>query len=95
MFRQEQIAKVLDAQQVYFLKKETGLVRENLEMVPVIDSYATIITGIRRCGKSTLSLQLLKTKYNNAFYIHFEDIRLAGFETSDFMRYMQKLNFEA
>ncbi len=86
MFRQEQIAKVLDAQQMYFLKKETGLVRENLEKVPVIDSYATIITGIRRCGKSTLSLQLLKTKYNNAFYIHFEDIRLAGFETSDFIR---------
>jgi predicted AAA+ superfamily ATPase len=86
MFRQEQIAKVLDAQQVFFLQKETGLVRETLEIVPVIDSYATIITGIRRCGKSTLSLQLLKNKYTNALYLHLEDIRLAGFETSDFIR---------
>ena len=86
MFRQEQIAKVLDAQQVFFLQKETGLEREILEIVPVIDSYATIITGIRRCGKSTLSLQLLKKKYTNALNIHFEDIRLAGFETSDFIR---------
>jgi len=86
MFRQEQIAKVLDAQQVFFLQKETGLARETLEIVPVVDSYATIITGIRRCGKSTLSLQLLKKKYTNALYIHLEDIRLAGFETSDFIR---------
>ena len=37
MFRQEQIAKVLDAQQVFFLQKETGLVRETLEIVPVVE----------------------------------------------------------
>lgn len=86
MFRQEQIANILDAQQSYFLHQETGLVRESLNVVPVVESYATIITGIRRCGKSTLLLQLLKQKYQNALYFHLEDIRLAGFEMSDFTR---------
>ncbi|MDP3445169.1 MAG: AAA family ATPase, partial [Ignavibacteria bacterium] len=91
VIRQEQIAKVLDEQYAFFIQKESGFTRHSLELVPVVESYATIITGIRRCGKSTLLLQLLKKKYENALYFHLEDIRLAGFETSDFSRLHEEI----
>lgn len=86
MLRQEEIAEVIDSQQEYFLAKNPGLIREKLSEIPVLENYATIITGLRRCGKSTLLLQLMKQKFQKAAYVNFEDIRLIGFESSDFSR---------
>ena len=86
MITQEQIAGVIDSQWDVFLRKDTGLRRDALNKLPVIETYATIVTGIRRCGKSTLLLQLLKERFSNAIYLNFEDTRLAGFEISDFAR---------
>ena len=91
MLRQEQISAVIDSQKESFLNKEVGIVRESLKNIPIIDSYATIITGIRRCGKSTLLLQLLRQQYANAIFLNFEDIRLAGFEVSDFTRLQNEI----
>jgi predicted AAA+ superfamily ATPase len=42
-----------------------------------------IITGIRRCGKSTL-LKQLAGSYKNFYYLNFEDERLLNFKSSDF-----------
>lgn len=51
-----------------------------------LSSHAFIVTGIRRCGKSTL-LQQINTEFGKpSFYINFEDPRLAGFDLSDFNR---------
>lgn len=86
MLRQEQIAEVIDAQQVDFLKIDDKLPRETLSRIPIADNFATIITGVRRCGKSTILLQLLNQKYKKSFYCNFEDIRLVSFDTSDFVR---------
>jgi len=86
MLRQEEISNIIDDQYIEFLKADTGLQRELLPHIPVASSFATIITGIRRSGKSTLLLQLLRQKYETAVYLHFDDIRLAAFETSDFIR---------
>lgn len=86
MILQSQISTVIDSQHATFLKKDVGLIREKLNHLQIVDSFALIITGIRRSGKSTLLYQLLKQKYNNAIYINFEDPRLAGFETTDFSR---------
>jgi len=86
MLRQEEISNVIDAQWSDFLREDTGFQRELLPQIPVAPSFATIITGIRRCGKSTLLLQLLRQKYETAVYLHFDDIRLAAFETGDFAR---------
>lgn len=86
MIRQEEIALVINSQRESFLKQETGFIRDALMDLPIADSFATIITGIRRCGKSTLLLQLLRKDYQDALYLNFDDIRLAGFETSDFVR---------
>ena len=86
MLRQEQINSVIEAQKVNFLKVNSKLERDFLEQVPIAKNFVTIITGIRRCGKSTLLLQVLKKKYKKALYLNFEDIRLTGFETGDFIR---------
>lgn len=92
MIRQEEISAVLDAQTEIFRKKENGLTREALSSVPVIPSFATIITGIRRCGKSTLLRQLMSSQeYHRALYLNFEDIRLAGFATDDFNRLLREI----
>ncbi|MFD2962473.1 MULTISPECIES: ATP-binding protein [Olivibacter] len=92
MIRQEQLAQVIDAQQDIFLNKSAQLIRDSLASIPIVESYATIISGIRRCGKSTLLLQLLKKKYKHALYFNFEDIRLAGFEVGDFSRLQQEID---
>lgn len=86
MIRQEEIALVINSQRETFLKQDTGFTRDALVDIPIADSFATIITGIRRCGKSTLLLQLLRRDYQDAIYLNFDDIRLSGFEISDFIR---------
>ena len=47
-----------------------------------LPSFARIITGVRRCGKSTVvQMNFLK---KSAFYLNFEDTSLYGFDTKDF-----------
>jgi predicted AAA+ superfamily ATPase len=86
MIRQEEIALVIEAQREAFLKQDSGFIRNALSEIPIADSFATIITGIRRCGKSTLLLQLLRRDYQDAIYLNFDDIRLSGFEAGDLVR---------
>src|SRR3989338_6790147 len=48
-----------------------------------------VIQGIRRCGKSTLSYQLLKSE--NFAYVNFDDERLALLETNDLNKVLECL----
>jgi predicted AAA+ superfamily ATPase len=48
------------------------------------NKFAIIISGIRRCGKSTLAKQLVKNK--KTYYFHFENVQLATFEQKDFTK---------
>jgi uncharacterized protein len=91
MILQQQIAEVVDAQALSFGNKNLGWPRTILPELKVLNNFALIITGIRRCGKSTLLFQLLHEKFDNAFYLHFEDSRLAGFEKEDFARLSQEI----
>ena len=86
MYRQDQLSEIIDLQTADFVHKSTGIERTALQKIPEVDNYATIITGIRRSGKSTLLLQLLNKKQENAIFLNWEDIRLNGFETDDFIR---------
>lgn len=86
MISQSVIASVIEAQENEIAKKPEGLIREILDEVPVVENFASIITGIRRGGKSTLMLQTIKRINEKVLFLNFEDIRLSGFETSDFTR---------
>jgi uncharacterized protein len=56
-----------------------------------------VITGVRRCGKSTLLKQIacLKKDQFNIHYINFEDFRLIKFELEDFERAYSNFLVEA
>lgn len=86
MILQSTISDIIDSQLENFTKKETGLEREILNTLPIIPNFALVITGLRRCGKSTLLYQILKTRIPDAVYLNFEDPRFAGFDISDFSR---------
>lgn len=86
MILKNTIASVAEAQKANLSALEPGLARAALDKLPDITSHALIVSGVRRCGKSTLLHQLLREKHPDAFYLNFEDTRLYEFEPSDFIR---------
>ncbi len=81
MLAKEILKEVIISQRDYLDNAEVGTLRE--KEVVIGDSFALLITGIRRCGKSTFLNQLLKTQ-KRGYYLNLEDPRLEGFELSDF-----------
>lgn len=79
------LQKVSKQQKLRLMGLDEGLIREKQLNLKSIPSHALIISGVRRCGKSTLLLQLLK-KEKNAFYLNFETPLLYGFSLTDFER---------
>lgn len=59
--------------------------REDLKKIKLVNGFAIIISGIRRCGKSTLLKQLLKNE-KKFYYVNLEDIKLNNFELEDFIK---------
>lgn len=58
---------------------------EREKTIPMNSNRIVVITGIRRCGKSTLLKHHIKN-FNEAIFINFEDIRLEGFDKNDFLK---------
>jgi len=85
MIPEVQIREVFEYQKQSLSTQDTGTQRELLNQVDITDSHVKIISGIRRCGKSTLLLQLMK-KNGSTKYLSFEDPRLSGFEVNDFFK---------
>jgi predicted AAA+ superfamily ATPase len=79
------IEQVLDSQKERLNQVDTGLKREVPDLT-LFKRHALIISGIRRCGKSTLLQQIIKTIEDKTLFINFEDPRLAGFDSGDFNR---------
>lgn len=65
------------------LKSDLGITRD--VAINPIPKFASIISGIRRCGKSTLARQVLKSS-DRIYYTNFEDINLASFTLDDFIK---------
>ncbi len=61
---------------------------ENRLSVP--SEHALILSGIRRCGKSTLLLQMME-KTGRSAYFNFEDPRLSGMQPDDFGKLLRLL----
>ena len=85
MILKETITETVNNQKELMLNTNKGVSREMLDQVKLVPGYASVISGIRRTGKSTLLRQLVpnKTDFN---YLNFEDVRIFGFELSDFKR---------
>jgi len=85
MLLENQIKEVFEYQANYLKQLPLGTPREIIEKLDLTDSHVKILTGIRRCGKSTVLLQL-KNKIQNFNYFSFEDPRLSAFEVNDFFK---------
>ena len=83
MILKETLRQVIKSQRKDLKSFDYGTEREELRAIKFNIPYALILSGIRRCGKSTLLNQLLK-KLPNFYYLNFEDTRLNSFQIEDF-----------
>ncbi len=83
MMLKDTLKNIIETQRWELNAFDPGVERKESNLVDTSLPYAIIISGIRRCGKSTLLHQLLG-KLNSFYYLNFEDTRLIGFEAQDF-----------
>jgi len=81
----EKLLEVIKAQHNDLGLDKKIVIRTDLSLVKPIKSFAVVISGIRRCGKSTLLKQILKNE-KKFYYLNLEDVRLDDFELSDFAK---------
>lgn len=83
MITASQLEELVHTQKETFLAKNPGIPREIATERIVKTNAIVVITGIRRCGKSTLMRQLA-ARYDDFLYINFDDDRLMDFTVADF-----------
>jgi predicted AAA+ superfamily ATPase len=79
-----EMQEVAETQNAALEVRDFGYERDLLPKLPDIKSHALIVSGIRRCGKSTLLHQFVKKRGRPFFYFNFDDLRLAGFSSADY-----------
>ena len=86
MILKSEIKKALEVQRKILLGKESYSERNELGGISVSESHVLVVSGIRRCGKSTL-LKMLIQQINEKFvFLNFEDSRIFQFELQDFSK---------
>mgnify|MGYP003826313111 CR=1 FL=1 len=84
--QQSVLAEIARGQKIKaFSETEELIERTLMSDLPNITTHALILSGIRRCGKSTLLRQFVRLNFEDVFYLNFEDVRLYGFEIKDFV----------
>ncbi len=85
MLPTETIERAVTSQKEVFQGETKTIQRELIKKIKIHGQFAIIISGVRRCGKSTLMRSIAK-KIKNYYYVSFEDPRLSGFDLTDFER---------
>lgn len=81
------LKEIILEQEKDLLDIDAGIPREALSVVTkhVFLPHAVVISGVRRCGKSTLLNQVIAEFYKKGvYYMNFEDERLVDFNVEDF-----------
>lgn len=87
MILKETLRVIVKSQREEIITLNKGVKREELKEIELDVPFALILSGIRRCGKSTLLHQIIE-EMKGFYYFNFEDPRAIEFELADF----QKLN---
>ena len=79
----DELRFIVRAQAKNVSKLGNGIKREKLRVIKPAKRFALIITGVRRCGKSTLLRQMMSS-LGKSYYLNFEDPRITEFSVKDF-----------
>lgn len=85
MIPKQIIEQTIEYQDERLLKPDNSVIRSNVDL-DTMYSHALILSGIRRCGKSTLMQQVRRKMSEPSISLNFEDPRLSGFDLNDFNR---------
>jgi len=85
MMLKKTIQHIIEAQQKNLKHPKQNTTRTLTKNIDLTLPFAIIISGIRRCGKSTLLQQIMSTT-NSKYYFNFEDTRATNFELNDFQK---------
>ncbi len=80
---ESELREIIRNQHEEMSRKKT-LPRDALARIRPVAGFATIATGIRRCGKSTLLHQWAEAEKTPTLSLLFDDLRMAAFSTGDF-----------
>lgn len=83
MILRDDITKIVKSQRNSIINRNQGVIRHDIIKIQPHQNFAIILSGIRRCGKSTLLVQMMK-KEENFYYLNFEDPRLIDFTIQDY-----------
>ena len=86
MILESELAAVVAKQREIEQKKPVGQARALEFNDALLDSHALDITGVRRCGKSTVMRQRIRGSREPWFYVNFESPLLTQFEMRDTVR---------
>ncbi|MEN8255776.1 MAG: ATP-binding protein [Verrucomicrobiota bacterium] len=88
------LSDLVEDQREFFMGKGCGVAREVDFSRWISHGQVVVISGIRRCGKSTLLRQFAET-LDDFHYLNFDDERLFGFGVSDFDDLMQRFQMRS
>jgi predicted AAA+ superfamily ATPase len=87
MILESVITHIVEHQKNRLKSRDNGLKRELIPATKSLSSHALIISGVRRCGKSTLLMQMMQSMdWESLLYLNFESPQLYEFGLSDFTR---------
>lgn len=94
MIFKSNIEQAVHSQKLYIAPPQEVITRDWLSAFKPTGNHIEVISGIRRCGKSTLMKQLIESSGLKTAYFNFEDSRIHGFELSDFTKLEEVLGME-
>lgn len=83
MIDEETLQNVAAKQAEIESRRDTGLPRPLSVNESTLDSHALVLTGVRRCGKSTLMSQRIRRNAADWFYLKFDSPQLVTMELGD------------
>lgn len=85
MLLKETLKSIIEMQQKDLTTLNYGIPRTLASDIDLTLPFAIILSGIRRCGKSTLLRQVMKAT-NSKYYFNFEDPKATNFDLADFQK---------
>lgn len=83
MIDEETLQNVAAKQAEIEARRDTGLPRPLSVNESTLGSHALVLTGVRRCGKSTLMSQRIRRNAGDWFYLKFDSPQLVDMELGD------------